>query len=228
METLFLVCFLFGGLFTVVSAVLGFAGGHAGHGHLSGHPLHLPHGGDLGHGHLPHDLTVAHGDQALLTPAAHGGGHDAVVALRASLPLLNVSSALAFLTWFGAAGYLLLHFAGWPWLPTLPVAAAAGGSGSLLIALFLRKVMEGERVMDPRAYEKVGTVARVTVTIPAGGVGEIVFIREGTRQSQAARSRAGTAIPRETEVVVTEDAHGVAAVEPWDEFVGRTGSRRPT
>ena len=31
-----------------------------------------------------------------------------------ALPLLNFTSLVAFLTWFGAAGYAALQFAGWP------------------------------------------------------------------------------------------------------------------
>src|SRR3712207_3892768 len=82
MESVFLGSFLFGLFMVLASVVLGFA-------HLA-----LP-GGDGGV-HVGHDGGDAHG---------HGHGHGA-------LPLWNVSSLLAFLTWFGAAGYVAMRFGG--------------------------------------------------------------------------------------------------------------------
>ncbi|MBX6341462.1 MAG: hypothetical protein IRY97_03315, partial [Thermomicrobiaceae bacterium] len=175
------------------------------HGHLHGHahlPLHVEPARAPAGGHA----AAAHEAE---TSAGHGLG----------VPLLNASSLLAFLTWFGAAGYLLLAVAGWPLLLVLPVAILAGLAAALLIGLFLGKIIGGERVMDPRAYRLEGTVARVTVSIPAGGVGEIVFTKAGARRSEAARSLIGRAIPRETEVVIVDYDRGVAAVQTLDELV---------
>jgi membrane protein implicated in regulation of membrane protease activity len=194
METVFLVCFIFGALFTVASVVLGLA--HTAIGVDTGAPVHTGVGGALAH---------AHGDAS-----GHG-----------NLPLANVSSLLAFLTWFGAAGFLLLRFGGWPVLVAVAGAGVAGVVGAILIALFMAKVLAGEQVLDPRDYRIEGTIARVTITIPAGGVGEIVFTKAGSRRSEGARSLSGQPIPYGTEVVVVDYDHGVAAVQPWDEFVGR-------
>lgn len=214
MEPFFLACFLFGALFTLASLALGHAssplagmlGSHAGHELPAGDGIHASPGDAIHPGSLPDGNAVGH----------HG-----------SLPLFNVSSALAFLTWFGATGYVLLRFAAWSALFALPLAVAAGGEGGLLVAAFLRKVRQGERVMDPRDYRMEGTIARVTVTIPAGGVGEIVFTKGGIRDSEAARSRSGRMLPRETEVVVIDYAHGVASVQPWAEFVAQEGRGAP-
>lgn len=209
METVFLVCLVFGGLFTLVSVALGFAGSalHGLHADTGAHGVSAGHAGQGGHGHGgagPHGHDAQHGD------AQHAG-----------LPLLNVSSLLAFLTWFGAAGYLLLRFAAWPVIAALPAAVVAGSGGSLVIALFLRKVLAGEREMIPADYRMEGTLARVTVSIPATGVGEIVFTKAGSRRGEAARSLSGRPIPRDTEVVVIDYQRGVAAVQPWDEFIAR-------
>src|SRR5439155_8822882 len=76
METIFLACFAFGLLFTLASVALGTIGshfGHLGHGHV-GH-------GHVGHGHVGHDTHLGIRD----------GG----------LPILNASSAVGALTWFG-------------------------------------------------------------------------------------------------------------------------------
>jgi hypothetical protein len=253
MEAVFLVCFVFGALFTTVSAVLGFAGsalhgefghGQLGHGdaqgagvdagqgqaHLGPHvPGHI-HGNGLGHA-LGHALGHghAHGHAPVHVPAhghgttdlAHDAQHASVVAPHTQLPLLNASSLLAFLTWFGASGYLLMHFAGWPALLAAPVSLVPGAAAGLLIAYFLGKVIAGQREMRPADYQLEGTIARVTVGIPASGVGEIVFSKAGTRRSEAARSLSGRAIPYDTEVVVIEYERGVALVQTWNEMLGR-------
>jgi hypothetical protein len=222
MESVFLACFLFGALFTVASTVLGAVGhgtGHdagAGHGHA--------HFGD-GHGHLPHTAGAHNGTNG--APAAHGApGHDSPAADGHAAPvgftfppLLNFSSLVAFLTWFGAAGYALTRFAGWPLPGALAAALLAGLAGALLIALFLGQVLAGEQVLDARQYRLPGTLARVTVGIPATGVGEIVFAKGGGRRSEAARSLTGEPIARGTEVVILEYQRGIAAVRPFQELL---------
>jgi hypothetical protein len=203
METVFLGCFLFGALFTVVSVVLGLAT-------AGGDGLHSGHA-DAGHGsapaHGPHDVTPGTGTDS-------GGAHH-------GLPLLNLSSLLAFLTWFGAVGWLLTRLTAWPGPTVLAAALPAGAAGSAVVSLFLRVVLAGERTMDPATYRLEGTIARVTVGIPEGGTGEIVFTKAGARRSEAARSLSGRAVPRGTEVVVVEYERGVATVQPWSEFIGR-------
>jgi len=193
MDTFFLICFVFGALFTVASLILGAAD----------IAIHLPHGGaDAGLGH-------------------DAGGHGAD---GHHLPVLNLASLLAFLTWFGAAGFLLLRFAGWSLLLALLAAILAGVAGAFIVARFLRAVIASERVMDPRDYALEGTLARVSVRIPESGVGEIIFSLGGVRRSEAARSVSGRAIPRGTEVVILSYERGIATVQPYEELLtnGRT------
>ena len=235
MESVFLACFLFGALFTVASTVLGAVGSGTGHGAGAGHGH--AHFGDA-HGHVPNAQGAHPGANGANGSAggAHGAAtHDAPGELQnatagfAFPPLLNFSSLVAFLTWFGAAGYALLRFAGWPLAGALAVAVAAGLVGAILIALFLGQVLAGEQVLDPRQYRLPGTIARVTVGIPATGVGEIVFAKGGGRRSEAARSLTGRPIARDTEVVILEYGKGVAAVQPFQELLdgkeGPVGSR---
>ena len=81
--------------------------------------------------------------------------------------------------------------------------------------------------MDPADYRLEGTVGQVTVSIPAGGTGEVVFSKAGARRSEAARALGGAAIPRGSEVVITTYADGFATVQPWAEFLAaRDNARR--
>jgi hypothetical protein len=211
MENIFLACFAFGALFTLVSIAFGLAGHGVAHfGHGAGHFGH--DAGHVGHGagHLSHGPHVGHLDTL-------GSQHDS--GPLTSLPLLNASSVVGALTWFGAAGYLLVRLGAWA-LPAVVLGALlAGGVGWYLIARFLGLVLAGEREMDPDDYRLEGTLSQVTVGIPAGGTGEVVFSKAGARRSEAARAMGGVAIPRGSEVVITSYADGFATVQPWAEFL---------
>jgi membrane protein implicated in regulation of membrane protease activity len=215
MEPIFLACFIFGALFTVASLALGFAGhgaAHIGHG---GHAAHIGHGGATHVGHGP-----AHID--------HGGAHAShhvhaeipnSEANHASLPWLNASSVVGAVTWFGAAGYLMLRLGDWALPAVILGALIAAGVGWYLVARFLGLVLAGEREMDPDDYRLEGTVGQVTVSIPPGGTGEVVFAKAGARRSESARAVGSEPIPRGSEVVITTYADGFATVQPWGEFL---------
>jgi hypothetical protein len=199
MDTIFLACFVFGALFTAASALLGFGAAHGGP---------ALHHGPVAHGHAPPHADGGH---------AHGGdSHE--------LPLFNASSLLAFLTLFGAAGYILHHYADWVLLPALIGAVVAGLVGWVLIALLLRKLLAGQSAMNPDDYRLEGTIGRVTVSIPPGGTGEIVFSKAGAYRSEAARGIDQRPIPHGAEVVVTHYERGFATVQPWAEFVASSGT----
>jgi hypothetical protein len=157
----------------------------------------------LGHGHSGSDF---------------GAGHDGFLGHLAA-PILNASSLIGFVTWFGAAGYLLLRLSDWALIGVLIGATLGGAAGAYLIARFLRLVLAGEREMDPEDYRLEGTVGQVTVGIPPGGTGEVVFTKAGARRSEAARGIDGSPIPRGTEVVITRYERGFATVQAWAEFV---------
>ena len=208
MESIFLGSFLFGLLMVLASVVLGFAhlalpGGHDGF-HLGGD------GPDAGPGHA-HAGEAGHGD-------GHGHGQQ-------GLPLWNVSSLLAFLMWFGAAGYVATRFMGLAPLVALIPALGFGLAGAALVSLFLGFVLRGEREMDPGQYRMEGTLARVTITIPADGTGEIVFTKGETRRSEGARSLDGRSIARGEEVVVIDYQRGIALVQRWQDFIGKSGPK---
>jgi membrane protein implicated in regulation of membrane protease activity len=217
----FLVCFFVGLLFTIGSFLLGLghdaagahggdAGGDAGHLHLGDHHIHLG-----GHGH-----AGAAGDQAgageHAAPQSGGRGQWQ----QGGPSFFNLSTAMAFLTWFGGAGFILRVYYGAWLLVALAAASLAGLVGGALVFLFLSRVLyASQRILDPRDYFLPGTLARVTSAIRAGGIGEIVYTKGDTRQVAGARSVDGSAIERGVEVVIMRYERGLAYVQRWDELM---------
>lgn len=218
-ELFFLVCFVAGFSFSVLSFLGGLGRFHL-HWHL---PKHVSLGG-LGHGagatandggcapqsagvsHTSHGPTPAHSAQHALAK----GGH---------FPFFNPMTMAAFLTWFGGTGYLLVHlrhiwiFAG------LALASAAGLLGAAIVFGFVAKVLiANERDLDPLDYEMVGVLGRISVSIRASGTGEIIFDQEGVRKTCAARCEGNESLARGEEVVVTRYERGVAYVRRWEEL----------
>jgi hypothetical protein len=211
METIFLACFAFGALFTLVTVVLGFAGHGAAHiAHAHAHA----HVGHIGHAHADGGHAGVHANGSNNNEMGH-----VTAPLHATTPLMNGSSVMGALTWFGAAGYLLLRLGDWALPAVVLGAVVAGAAGWYLIARFLGLVLAGEREMDPADYRLEGTVGQVTVSIPAGGTGEVVFSKSGARRSEAARAVGAVPIARGSEVVITKYVDGFATVQPWGEFL---------
>jgi len=162
-------------------------------------------------GHFGHDLGHGHGAQL----EGHGD----------QLPLLNFSSLVGGLTWFGAAGYLLTRLGDWALPVAILGALAVGALGWYLVARFVGLVLKGEVEMDPAVYRLEGTVGQLSISIPPGGTGEIIFQKAGSTRSESARAAASSqAIPRGTEVVITAYADGFATVQPWVEFLAERDS----
>jgi membrane protein implicated in regulation of membrane protease activity len=151
----------------------------------------------------------------------HAGHQHAVPGLLAAL--LNPSAIAVFLAWFGGVGYLLTKYSGLLFWINLTIAVALGLAGAWILALFLRWLMLHERPMNPADYEMVGVLGRVSSTIRADGVGELIYLREGVRRLASARSEAGTPIARGEEVVVTHFDKGIAYVRTWEAMTQQTG-----
>jgi|SRR5664280_1317394 membrane protein implicated in regulation of membrane protease activity len=163
--------------------------------------VHLPHG----HFHFGH--------------GAHGHGP----ALKGGVSPFNFATIMAFLAWFGGAGYLLsVHEAALgTWIVLL--ATLCGFVGGATVFWFLAKVlMKDTGELDPADYEKVGVLGQITNPIRQGGTGELVFVQEGVRQVCGARSDTGDPIGKGIEVVVTRYEKGIAYVRRWDELEGST------
>jgi len=190
----YLVCFLVGFTFSLLSALAG--------------TLHV---------HLPH-LDLHHG---LHLHVGHGG-HAGVG--RSGAPMINLGTIAAFLAWFGGTGYLLTEYSTLWFLTALGVASASGLVGAALVFWFLAKVLIAhERPLDPEDYRMAGVLGHVTSGIRPSGMGEMMYTQDGARHSVAVRSEDGTAIAKGTEVVVTRYEKGIAFVRRWDELTGAGG-----
>lgn len=144
---------------------------------------------------------------------------------RGGAALFNSFSIMAFLTWFGAMGYLLTQHSSLWFGAILAVATLGGIAGALLVFWFLVRVLLRYDVgIDPAEYEMTGVLGKVTSSIHNHGTGEIVFEQVGTRRSCGARSEDGSAIAKGTEVVVTRYERGIAYVRTWDEISGEAGA----
>ena len=165
-------------------------------------------------GHFGHDL-------------GHGGhgmhdGQPTATSCRSS----TFRSLVGGLTWFGAAGYLLTRLGDWALPVAILGALAVGALGWYLVARFLGLVLKGEVEMDPADYRLEGTVGQVSVGIPAGGTGEVMFPKAGSTRA---------AKPREPARRVSQSraaqrwsspryADGFATVQPWGEFLAERDS----
>ena len=205
LSAVFLGCFVFG--FVAVLASFLFGGLHGMH--MGGVHIDLPgQHFDVNVGHVAaHGAHVAH--------HGHGGADDSIFPV-------NPTTVLTFLTWFGGAGFILRNYYGIVAVMSLALAAMVGLAGAAVVSLFLLKYMLPQQtVMQPGEYDPVGSVGRISMPIRAGGVGEVVYHRGGTRRSAGARSLDGGALDKGAEVVIARYERGLAYVQPWEEFVSR-------
>jgi membrane protein implicated in regulation of membrane protease activity len=194
-EGFYFACFVAGLLLSIVSLV-------GGMGHLNWH-FHLPHAP-----HVPHAM-VHHPTGSGSTGS--GGAN--------SIPWWNAFSIMVFLCWFGAAGYLLTRYGTFVASVVFFLAAVCGLTGGALIFAFLTKVMlphERELTADETAV--TGVIGRVSSTIRAGGVGEVLYEQLGARRSVPARADLGEAIAKGEEVFVIRYEKGVAYVRRWEDL----------
>ena len=237
-SAVFLGCFVFGFASVLISFLSGALHGGLGH-HLGGEHLHLPghlHGGHApAGGHAPHGglgtahghLGGAHGHPGLhhagahhaAAPAATQAPEAAGAAWQSWLPL-NPMGLLTFVTWFGGAGFILHHYVGAAAWLSLTAAGLLGLGGAILVTQFLlRVVLPYQTEMAEGENDPVGSVGRISSPIRAGGVGEVVYVRGGTRRALGARTVDGRALERGTEVVIASMDRGIALVESWQEFL---------
>jgi membrane protein implicated in regulation of membrane protease activity len=204
----YLICFVVGLVFSLLS-LLGSAG-----------RFHVGHWHHVAHWHLPH----FHGRGIGTVRAPHLGTHGAIggaVVRGAQVSFFNFSSLMAFLAWFGGTGYLLTRYSSLMIDAVFAVALLGGLLAGGAVFLFLVKVLLAhETQLDPADFDRTGALGKVNVKIRSGGTGEIVFSQGGTRQTAGARSETGEMIPKGTEVVITRCEKGIAYVRRYDEMTG--------
>jgi len=138
--------------------------------------------------------------------------------LHLHLPHFNMQSVVIFVTWFGAAGYLMTHYSSAAGMALL-AATLVGLVGGTLMYVYLARILSAqEEPLFTADFDMTGTLGRVSMPIREGGTGELIYSQQGTRRSCGARSEDGSAIDRGTEVVVMRYDKGIAYVRRWDEM----------
>jgi membrane protein implicated in regulation of membrane protease activity len=108
-----------------------------------------------------------------------------------------------FVTAFGGIGAIGVHYG----LSPISASLAGFGSGLVLggaVAGFARFLYSQQATSESKATDLVGQSARVVVTIPAGGVGQIRCRVGEELIDKVARASDGVAIPENTIVRVDE------------------------
>lgn len=188
----YLLCFIVGFLFSVLSFLAG-----AGHLHMP-FKLHLPF----------------HGWH-------HGGGLAGRGALHAKggISWFNAMTFMVFLAWFGGIGYILSTHSKLVAFVALLIAIIAGLFAAGLVFKFMAKIVKvSDAQMLDWDYRIEGTVGTVSSLIREDGTGEVIFEQKGTRKSTGARSEDGKALPKGAEVVITRYEDGIAYVKKWEDF----------
>jgi hypothetical protein len=127
----------------------------------------------------------------------------------------NTPTGATFAIILGATGYLLVTRSTLGIPAVLGIAIAVAAVAALgMITLLARWALpySGIATGDDSIQ---GQLALVTCPITATSPGEIAFTANGSRQTLAAQSIQGLAIPRDTEVVIDTVQNGVARVELW-------------
>jgi hypothetical protein len=132
---------------------------------------------------------------------------------------INFATLTAFVAWFGGAGYLLTTQFRWLTVPALVAAVPVGLTGSAIVFFLMAKVLwSPHENMQTADYDMVGVLGRLTQSIRAGGIGELVYTQGGSRKSCGARAADGTAMEKGSEVVVTAYERGIASVKRWSDL----------
>jgi membrane protein implicated in regulation of membrane protease activity len=130
-----------------------------------------------------------------------GGDHDA---LETSGPsFFSLRMLASFVTGFGGAGAIGRHLD-----LSYVVSSALGLGGGLAIAglvyLVVSFVYKQQASSTVVVSELVGKTAKVSITIPAGGVGQVTLPAKGSTMTVMARSQDGAEIEYGAVVVVKE------------------------
>lgn len=170
--------------------------------------------GDAGDGH-DHSHDHHHGHGTAGDPHAH---HHA----PSPLPLFSPTALAALLIGTGLGGAAGIEWLGLGDLLAWAAALPAGIGGWVGMAALSRAIVSlggGGRSVNRRAF--VGEEAEVTVTIPAAGLGEIVFTSQGERHSGPARDESARTWPLGSRVMVQRvDDEGIFVVgAPLDEVL---------
>jgi hypothetical protein len=217
-QDFFLICFVVGFAWSIVSLLLG--GLHLHFPKFGIHGLHSSaHGSGvhIGHGHSGAAVKIG----SVAKSSGQSNSNDGALGLLSGL--LNPSAIAIFVAWFGGAGYLLTRHAFLAFWLILTLSLVAGLAGASVIAYLMFYLQAKERPMDPADYEMVGVLGQTAATVRQGGTGEMIFARDGAKHATPVRIENGQEIAGGVEVIVTRFEHGIAYVRTWDEMAEHRG-----
>jgi membrane-bound ClpP family serine protease len=182
----YFICFIFGILFTIISAVVG---------HLFGDSDH----GDVG-----------------------TGGHTEAGFDQTGMPGMSFFSPTvmaSFVTAFGAFGMIFTRI---PMTSSVWVSGPLSALGALAIAggvfwVFNTMFRKTQSSSEAQVATLVGQIASIATPIPENGVGEIAYVRAGSRYTAPARSEEGVPIPAGHAVRITR----IIGTQFWVELASR-------
>jgi hypothetical protein len=200
LELFYWVTLLFGLGYGVFGLLAGGLGGHDVV--VGGHDVELGGGHDLD---VSHDLDSGH---AAASPDV--GGHH--------LSPFNSLTIGAFSLAVGGFGLITYRIAGFPdWASFLASTTGALLLASALFVAVWRPLVRAQGSSSPDAREVVHALAKVRVSIPAEGYGEIVFVAGGSRMQLPARSTDGVPLASGTRVAIVRLHKGVAEVASMED-----------
>ena len=158
--------------------------------------------GAFGHGHEGGAHHGASGKDA--------AGHDANAN---DYPLFSPLNIALGLTSFGGVGTVMnvLALPGYVTFPSASLAGAAmwGAAFYFFFRLFRATQGSSEAVVE----QNVGKEGTVTLSIPAGGLGEIHFVARGSGYNAPARTEDGSALTQGSNVIIIRIDDGVYVVK---------------
>jgi hypothetical protein len=144
-------------------------------------------------------------------------GHDLEVSM------FNPSTIAAFLTGFGGTGTVLSYYPGlWGWV-ILAISGVVGLLEAAGVFHFLVWLIRHDHSLSTNDSNLIGQLGYVSTPIAAGGTGEFIYVRRGSRHACTAKSYGEEMIAREVEVVVLDYAHGVVLVKPFQALMSQEG-----
>ena len=125
-------------------------------------------------GALPHSLHIG----------LHSASHAGHIHATGGISPVNGFTVMAFLCWFGGAGYLLERYGGLAIPLIVAFSLLSGLAAAVSIFWFLAKVLlPHDKALTAEESEMTGMIGRISGTIRDNGTGEILFSQNGIRRS---------------------------------------------
>ncbi len=180
LELAYLICLCIGLFYGIFAGLFSLIGGHFG-------------GSDTG------DTSPGHTDAEIAQMGHEPGTADSGMHISPFSPVV----VSIFLVSFGGTGLATIQMFDWRYA-SLAVAAPSGFVMAAMTFAFFNKMFKvTQGSSEPTVQELVGKQAEVITPIPADGLGEIAYVRRGSRFTAAARADDNSAIPNRSVVTIT-------------------------